>query len=91
MFRPPTDDKKHLHCYVTDDGGACSRDRVIVRREADIVGDGDSHVEGSQQDQPIPQSLGDAVVEQNEARLLHRRHFVLRYGWLVHHVLSESV
>lgn len=62
-----TYNKEHFHCDVAYDGGAPSCDRVVVGREADVVGHGDCHVEGSQQDQPVPQGFRHTVVEQDEA------------------------
>lgn len=85
-----TYDKEHFHYDVADDGGARSCDSVVVGREADVVGHSDSHVEGSQQDEPVPQGLRHTVVQQNEAWLLHCCHLVLWYWRLVHHVLLEK-
>lgn len=87
----PTKDEEHLHSDVADDGAAGSREAVLCACEADVVGDGDGHVEGGQQDEPVPEGLEDAVVEQDEAGLLHRGHFVLGDGRLVlKHVLGEQ-
>lgn len=49
----------------------------LHRGEADVVGNGDGHVEGRQQDQPIPAGLERTVVEEDETRLLNVRHLVL--------------
>lgn len=74
-----TYNKEHFHRDVAHDGGARRRDSVGVRREADIVRHGDSHIECRQQNEPVPQGFGHTVVEQDEARLLHGCHLVLRY------------
>lgn len=73
-----TQDEEHLHGDVTDesvpgsDGGV-----VIIAQEADIVGDSDRNVEGGEEDEAIPDSLGDAVVEEEAAGPPHGGHLVL--------------
>lgn len=62
--------KEHLHCYVTAYGAAAEKGVVvtslIVSDKADIVRYSDGNVEGCQQDEPVPQGLGDAVVQKDE-------------------------
>lgn len=72
-----TQDEEHLHGDVTDKGVSGSDGGVIVAQEADIVGDGDRDVEGGEEDEAIPNSLGDAVVEEEAAGPPHGGHFVL--------------
>lgn len=72
-----TQDEEHLHGDVTDKGVSGSDGGVIVAQEADIVGDGDRDVEGGEEDEAIPYSLGDAVVEEEAAGPPHGGHFVL--------------
>lgn len=56
-----TYDEQYLHCDVTD---SCAAGQVVVvANEAHIVGHRDSHVEGGQQNQPIPTSFEGAVVK----------------------------
>lgn len=78
----PTDNEKDLHQDVTDAGRVAGRGTAIFshlhRREANVVGDSDGDVEGGQQDQPIPAGFERAVMEEDKARLLDVRHFVLR-------------
>lgn len=59
--------------------------------KADIERHGDGYVEGRQQNEPVPQGLEDAVMQQNEARLLHSRHFVLRQGGFLEHTLNTNI
>lgn len=77
-----TDDEKDLHQDVADARRVAGRGAAVLshlhRREANVVRNGDGHVEGGQQDQPIPAGLERAVVKEDEARLLDVRHFVLR-------------
>lgn len=84
-----TEDEEHLHSYVADDGGSGGRVTVrvvmfvVIRSgEADVVGDGDSYIECRKEDQPIPQCFAHAVMKQNEAGFLHRRHLVFWESWL---------
>ena len=77
-----TEYEKQLHGDVTA-FSAVTDERVVVAAlvvtgKADVVRHGDSHVEGRQQNEPIPQGLGDAVVQQDETGLLHGRNLVLR-------------
>lgn len=72
-----TQDEEHLHGDVTDKGVSGSDGGVIVAQEADIVGDGDRDVEGGEEDEAIPHSLGDAVVEEEAAGPPHGGHLVL--------------
>ena len=83
-----TQDEEHLHSDVADDGGAGRIVQLVIRCEADIVGHCNCHVEGGQEDHPIPQSLGHTIVEQDEAGLLHCRHLVLWERRLLKHVLD---
>lgn len=77
-----TDDEEDLHQDVAHTGWiACRRAAVfpyLYSSEADIVGHSDGHIEGSQQDQPIPPGLEGAVVKEDEAWLLDVRHLVFR-------------
>lgn len=50
---------------------------VVITREADVVGDSDRDVECGEEDETIPDSLGDAVVEEEAAGAPHRGHLVL--------------
>lgn len=79
-----TEDEEHLHSYVADKGGSGGGVTVRVVRggEADVVWDGDSHVKCRKEDQPVPQCFAHAVMKQNEAGFLHRRHLVFRESWL---------
>lgn len=52
---------------------------VIITREADVVGDRDRNIECGQEDEAIPDSLGDAVVEEEAAGAPHGGHLVLRH------------
>lgn len=52
---------------------------VVITRKADVVGDGDRDVECSKEDETIPDSLGDAVVEEEAAGAPHGGHLVLRH------------
>lgn len=72
-----TQDEEHLHNDVADKGVSGSYGGVIIIREADIVGDGDGNVEGGEEDEAIPDSLGDAVVEEEAAGPPHGGHLVL--------------
>lgn len=74
-----TQDEEHLHSDVTDKSVSGSDGGVIIAREADIVGDGDRNVEGGEEDEAIPDSLGDAVVEEEAAGCPHGGHLVLRH------------
>lgn len=69
-----TNDEKDLHQDVTDARGVARCGAAVLpylhRGEADVVGNGDGHVEGGQQDQPIPAGLERTVVKEDEARLL---------------------
>lgn len=63
--------EEHLHCNVAANS-AVAVQRVIVAAfsvtdKADIIRHSHGHVKGGQQDQPVPHSLGDAVVQQDEA------------------------
>lgn len=49
---------------------------VVITREADVVGDSDSNVEGGEEDEAIPDGLGDAVVEEEAAGPPHGGHLV---------------
>lgn len=65
-----TDDEEHLHCNVAAYCAVTDK-RVIVAAfsvtgKADVVRHGHSHVKGGQQDEPVPHSLEDAVVQQDE-------------------------
>lgn len=69
-------------------------ERVIVAAfsvtdEADVIRHGHGHVKGGQQDQPVPHSLEDAVVQQDERRLPHCGHLVLRHGRFLKHTLKD--
>jgi hypothetical protein len=87
--RSLTQDEEHLHGNVTDKGVSRSDGGVIITQEADIVGDGDCNVEGGEEDEAIPDSFGDAVVEEEAAGPPHRGHLVLRHRWLwLKHVLK---
>lgn len=68
--------EEHLHGDVTDEGVPGRDGGVIIAQEADIVGDGDRNVEGGEEDEAIPYSLGDAVVEEEAAGPPHRGHLV---------------
>lgn len=83
-----TQDEEHLHGDVADKG-VPGRDRdVVIAREADVVGDRDGDVEGGEEDEAIPDGLGDAVVQEEAAGALHGGHLVLRHRWLwLEHVL----
>ena len=94
---PLTQNEQDLHEDVADarraPGGAAAAAAALVppphHREAHVIGHGDGHVEGRQQDQPIPAGLEGAVVEEDEAGLLNGCHFVLRDRRLVpEHVLD---
>lgn len=74
-----TQDEEHLHGDVTDKGVSGSDGGVVMVQEADIVGDGDRNVEGGKEDEAIPYSLGDAVVEEEAAGPPHGGHLVLRH------------
>lgn len=52
---------------------------VVITSEADVVRDGDRDVERSEKDETVPDSLGDAVVEEQAAGAPHGGHFVLRH------------
>lgn len=84
-IKPSTYDEEDLHQNVAHTGWiACRRAAVLpylYSSEAHIVGHSDGHIEGSQQDQPIPPSLEGAVVKEDEARLLDVCHLVLR-DWI---------
>lgn len=81
-IKPSTDDEEDLHQDVAHARWiACRRGAVLpylYGSEADIVGHSDGHIEGSQQDQPIPPGLEGAVVKEDKARLLDVRHLVFR-------------
>ena len=78
-----TNDEKYLHQDVADTRGVTRRRAAVLSHlhggEADVVGHGDGHVEGGQQDQPIPAGLERAVVKEDEAGLLDVGHLVLRH------------
>lgn len=83
-----TQDEEHLHGDVADKGVPGSDGGVVIAREADVVGDGDCNVEGGEEDEAIPDGLGDAVVEEEAAGPLHGGHLVLGHRWLwLKHVL----
>lgn len=52
---------------------------VVITGEADVVGDGDRDVERGEEDEAIPDGLGDAVVEEEAAGAPHGGHLVLRH------------
>lgn len=65
-----TNYEEHLHCNVAA-YSAVADERVIVAAfsvtdKADVIRHGHGHVKGGQQDQPVPHSLEDAVVQQDE-------------------------
>lgn len=72
-----TQNEEHLHGDVTDKGVSRSDGGVVVTREADIVGDGDRNVEGGEENETVPDGLGDAVVEEEAAGPPHGGHLVL--------------
>lgn len=80
--RSLTDDEKNLHQDVADTRRVSCRRAAVLPvlhgREADIIGNGDGHVEGGQQDQPVPAGLERTVVEEDETGLLDVGHLVLR-------------
>lgn len=56
-----TYDEQYLHCDVAD---SCAAGQVVViADEAHVVGHRHGHVEGGQQNQPIPTSFEGAVVK----------------------------
>ena len=59
----PTDDEQYLHGDVSD-GGAPGL--VHIADETHVVGHRHGHVEGGQQDQPIPARLEGAEVQEDE-------------------------
>lgn len=80
-----TNDEKYLHQDVADTRGVTRRRAAVLshlhRSEADVVWNGDGHVEGRQQDQPIPTSLECAIVKEDEAGLLDVGYLVL-WDWV---------
>lgn len=74
-----TQDEEHLHSDVADEGVSRSDGGVVVTREADIVGDSDRNVEGGEEDEAIPDGLGDAVVEEEAAGPPHGGYLVFRH------------
>lgn len=84
-----TQDEKHLHHDVTNERVSGCRGSVIIAREADVVGNSDRNIEGGKEDEAIPDSLGDAVVEEEAAGPPHGGHLVLGHRWLwLKHVLK---
>ena len=59
----PTDDEQYLHGDVSD-GGAPGL--VHVADKTHVVGHRHGHVEGGQQDQPVPARLEGAEVQEDE-------------------------
>ena len=76
---PLTYNEQHLDDYVGDDAGSPTA-RVISREEGGVVRYDDGYVEGTQEDQPIPADLEDAVVQQYETRTFHLLHFIFGQG-----------
>lgn len=72
-----TQNEEHLHGNVADKSVSRSDGGVVIAQEADIVGDGDRNVEGGKEDEAIPDSFGDAVVEEEAAGPPHGGHLVL--------------
>ena len=71
-----TQDEEHLHGDVADKGVSGRDGGVVITREADVVGYSDSNVEGGEEDEAIPDGLGDAVVEEEAAGPPHGGHLV---------------
>lgn len=71
-----TQDEEHLHCDVADKGVSGRDGGVVITREADVVGDSDSNVEGGEEDEAVPDGLGDAVVKEEAAGPPHGGHLV---------------
>lgn len=88
-----TDDEEHLHGDVAANCAVAHELMMVagvgVTDEADVVGHGHGHVESGQQDQPVPHGLEDAVVQQDEAGLPHRRHLVLGQGRFLEDALKD--
>lgn len=72
-----TQNEEHLHSNVADKSVSRSDGGVVIAQEADVVGDSDRNVEGGEEDEAIPDSLGDAVVEEEAAGPPHGGHLVL--------------
>ena len=91
-----TEHEEDLHQDVADTGGAPRAAPAALvppphHGEAHVIGHGHRHVEGGQQDQPIPAGFEGAVVEQDEAGLLDGGDLVLWDGRLVaKHVLDPD-
>lgn len=83
IVKVSTDDEEDLHQDVAHTGRIARRRAAVLPylycSEANIVGHSDGHIEGSQQDQPIPPGLEGAVVKEDEARLLDVGHLVFWY------------
>lgn len=60
-----------------------------VTDKADVVRYGHGHVKGGQQNQPVPHSLEDAVVQQDETGLPHRSHLVVGHGRFLKDALKD--
>lgn len=84
-----TYDEQDLHRDVADSGAAGHV--IVIADEAHVVGHGHGHVEGGEQDQPIPAGFEGAVVKQDELGLLGVRNLVLRQsGRVPEHVLDGT-
>lgn len=86
--------EEHLHgnvaaySAVADQGGIVAA--FSVTDKADIIRHSHGHVKGGQQNQPVPHSLADAVVQQDERWLPHRSHLVLGQGRFLKHTLKDT-
>lgn len=84
-----TYDEQDLHRDVADGGAAGYV--VVITDEAHVVGHCHGHVEGGEQDQPIPAGFEGAVVKQDELGLLGVCYLVLRQsGRVPEHVLDGT-
>jgi len=75
--RAVTDNEEHLDNDVADDGAALTEAVNSERDEGCVERHCDGDVERTQQQQPVPADLEDAVVQQDELRLTLFLHFVL--------------
>lgn len=93
MKNEHTKDEEQLHCDVTAHSATADQGMVaaalIVANKADVIRHGHGHVEGGQQDEPVPQGLGNAVVQQDQTGLLHSCHLVLGQGRFLKHTLKK--
>lgn len=80
-----TQHEEDLHTQVAGAGGAAGgrRPPLGASAHADAVGDGDGHVEGGEQHEPVPARLEGPVVQQDEGGLADGGHLVLGQQGLV--------